>query len=361
MVVRRRGASSSLTSFVGLGGRRGCQLRALPDNFGDLQRLTDLAINNNLFDKVPEPIYTCRMLRKLYMSSNRIKQLPARLFACLPELRTLGVAKNQLTWLPTEIGLLSELRELNVSSNRLLRLPDELALCTNLKILNISSNPIAALPTGFHRLARLQTLTLNNMPLLTPPPNVVAKVNQSNRPMSVSLLSIARVDNRSRLMITMLHKKGIPAVRQHLLERDDAAARCLRIKVLLVGRENVGKTSVARALARVAVRHTTDSTLATATATAANQQTNVDVSSSHHQGSSAVLGRTSMSALAPTTTPQKKASKGMLKKVFGAKQRDLSTDGLAKHSACDSSSIRFRFASCCVASQSRLCRSITCR
>jgi GTPase SAR1 family protein/tRNA A-37 threonylcarbamoyl transferase component Bud32 len=199
------------------------QLRSLPHSVAELQHLTCIALNNNAFESVPEPLYACTRLRAVYLSFNRLRSLPSKLFDAWPDLQVLTLARNQIAALPGNVARLHDLRELNLSGNLLTRLCVELGECAALRSLDVSHNDLAALPLSLGALDKLRTLTTDGCPLAVPPPAVVAR--------------------------------GVAAVRRHLSDLHASSQRCLRIKLMLVGSENVGKTTLARALARVAVTH----------------------------------------------------------------------------------------------------------
>lgn len=264
------------------------QLRSLPTSLGTRlgRSLTSLALNNNAFDSLPDALLQCRQLRALYLSNNRIRAIPPRAFAAWRHLLVFTAARNALTSIPSEIALCTALKELNLAGNRILRIPPELARCAALKDLDLSSTDLVALPASLHSLAKLQTLALDGCPLLVPPPAVVAR--------------------------------GVAAIRRHLADLHAASTRCLRIKLLLVGRENIGKTSVARALARAAVAHIS-----------APDPAPLGGSGGNNNGAAASASGGALSSSGGSNDNESSPKLGKLLKLGKDSKRLLSTDGIA--------------------------------
>ena len=101
-------------------------------------------------------------LKKLCLARNQLRFLPADV-GCLVALTTMDVSSNQLTGLPAELGGCAALEELNVSQNALSSLPAELGLCLRLCVLDASANvrlAAAGIPPALLRAPSLHTLLL---------------------------------------------------------------------------------------------------------------------------------------------------------------------------------------------------------
>jgi Leucine-rich repeat (LRR) protein len=83
--------------------------------------------------------------------------------ACAGSLRTLVLADNQLTELPSSFAQLSRLRELNLSKNQLRTLPDKAGIwaLTGLTNLQLADNHLRKLPAGLARLQHLVELDVS--------------------------------------------------------------------------------------------------------------------------------------------------------------------------------------------------------
>lgn len=92
----------------------------LPDNIGALKRLRQFSVTNNLLSGLlPESLGDCDRLERLELDSNALSgAVPTALSSWLT-LKTLGIAQNRITSLPTLIGSRPVLEVLRVASNRL--------------------------------------------------------------------------------------------------------------------------------------------------------------------------------------------------------------------------------------------------
>lgn len=135
-------------------------------------------------DKLPETLFQCCNLEKLYLQKNKISCLDSEI-SQLFLLNTLALDYNHLEHLPCEISNLYNLESLNVSHNPLKKLPQELGALGNLQNLwcnaiqidqlpetigdltmldsfGARSNRLTQLPPTFNKLTRLTWLTLEN-------------------------------------------------------------------------------------------------------------------------------------------------------------------------------------------------------
>ena len=109
----------------------------------EVERLTELWVDNNLITSLPPEIGRLSNLTKLVLLTNKLTSLPDSI-GRLTKLKELNVSYNELTSLPDSIGQLTDLRELNMLSNNLTSLPDSIGRLTKLKELNVSYNPLNA-------------------------------------------------------------------------------------------------------------------------------------------------------------------------------------------------------------------------
>ena len=167
------------------------QITTLQQDLGQLTQLEELVLDVNNIDSIPcVPVLrkltnlkllslrkqkvgeykilinidswlsSCSSLRELYLSSNKITQVPTELKA-LKGLRVLELSDNELQNIPGVV-----LREwvnmeyLNLGRNKLRELPEEIGHMRSLIVLRLSDNQLISLPNSICSLTRLQTLTL---------------------------------------------------------------------------------------------------------------------------------------------------------------------------------------------------------
>jgi len=100
----------------------------------------------------------CPDLIHLSLASNEIKDIAG--IHNLRKLSHLNLLRNNLTHLPTNIGLLTNLTTLEIANNKIVELPNEIEMLKLLKHLNLESNELSELPVGFGKL-NCETLCLN--------------------------------------------------------------------------------------------------------------------------------------------------------------------------------------------------------
>ena len=138
--------------------------------------LSELDLSGNIIAQVPgdETIHCLQSLRKLSLQDNKLTDIPISFITSLASvgrIEVLNLSMNCISSLPSEIGLLTSLKTLKVSSNRLVELPKEIAAMMNLTELRLEKNNLinplqsiaekgglAWIRTHFHSLAdRRQT------------------------------------------------------------------------------------------------------------------------------------------------------------------------------------------------------------
>lgn len=131
----------------------------------------------------------------------------------------LDLSGSSITALPTDISILTRLTELDLHHNELKSIPPQIGDLTNLRVLDISRNPqLESLPVQLWKLTNLQKLNIEGNH-----PNMYDGIKPS------------------------METSAILAV---LKQQADAKTMqpCYRLKLMLVGQENVGKTTLAKAL-----------------------------------------------------------------------------------------------------------------
>jgi hypothetical protein len=93
-------------------------LTKIPNEFGKLQALRVLYLNNNKLHLLPESFGNLQALQELYLTNNKLSLLP-KSFGNLKALQRLYLTKNQLSLLPKSFGNLQALRVLYLDKNKL--------------------------------------------------------------------------------------------------------------------------------------------------------------------------------------------------------------------------------------------------
>ena len=191
------------------------RLASLPEQLCNLKALTCLSLNDNLFSAVPACVFELPMLSQLYLSNNRLASLGTpEQFGRLSKLTLLTCANNLLDELP-DVAL-PLLRKLACASNRLVALPASLGDCDKLLELDVEENQLRCLPPQLGKLDPNIVLKLDGNPLMSPPPQI----------------------------LKLKTKQVIGFLRDLLVD----AEHVMVCKVLVVGQENVGKTTLVKAI-----------------------------------------------------------------------------------------------------------------
>lgn len=123
-------------------------------------RIIDLSGKN--LDKLPADVLKNTKTKKLILSDNRIKSLPAEI-GNLSALEEFYVNGNLLEGaLPAEIRKMAKLTIFDASDNNLTGIPAEIGQLKDLKVLDLSGNKIDAYPNELENLKdNLETLELS--------------------------------------------------------------------------------------------------------------------------------------------------------------------------------------------------------
>mmetsp|Transcript_17879 Transcript_17879/g.69294 ORF Transcript_17879/g.69294 Transcript_17879/m.69294 type:complete len:2049 (-) Transcript_17879:47-6193(-) len=186
----------------------------------DMSKIRVLLCDDNQLMMVPPEVKQLSSLRTLSLSNNNIDAITAQLYAAwATEARIVDLPHCGVRHLPKEIGLLQNLVELNLRGNELELLPPQFSSMSNLRVLDLSDNDLVSV-TALKPLADLELrhLVLDNNPRL---PH--AFVSSSTAHMLKTLKSV---------------------------EQPPFVVRCT--KVMIVGKESVGKTMIANALVKKA-------------------------------------------------------------------------------------------------------------
>ncbi|XP_061751805.1 leucine-rich repeat protein 1 isoform X1 [Nerophis ophidion] len=156
--------------------------------------LEQLQVSYCKLSRVDMRMLTLKALRKLDLSNNHIKKLPATIgdLGCLSELvlhnnhleafsealclstlqrtlQLLDLSQNRLRFLPAQFCQLRELVNLKLDDNKLVGLPFHVGRLTKLRFLSVAHNQLVVLPGDFRKL-RLENLDLFGNPFIQPNP-----------------------------------------------------------------------------------------------------------------------------------------------------------------------------------------------
>ncbi|CAH3015365.1 unnamed protein product [Porites evermanni] len=282
-------------------------LKELPAGVGDLMELTTLDVSENQLVGLPTTVKKLNKLKELYLDGNKITELPPDIFY-LKELIALNVGMNQLVVLPSNIQKPSKLTWLNLDKNKLTELPAEIGDLKELWSLNVSNNQLVGLPTSIQKLDKLEVLFLDNNKLKTLPaeigdlkelwwlnvsdnqlvglPASLQKLNKlqvlhlylrnnkltelpagigdlkelswlyvSGNPLNFDAIRFAqKLKNKGKFINTdiavpsEIQARGESAERAYQSALRDGAVNVYRSRVLLIGQDRAGKTSLKKSL-----------------------------------------------------------------------------------------------------------------
>ena len=177
---------------------------------------------NGLYGK-HSPTDLIESLISLFVQSPTLLVLDADLPDLTGRLHTKNLENRQLTEFPSKLLKMTHLQSLNLSGNFLTSLPSEISLLTELRELDISNNRLLTLPPAMGFLTNLKSLKYANNAFKTPPPEV-------------------------------LSKGSVKLVLGYLRDLAKGAEPVYRIKLMMVGQENVGKTTILRHIKRRRMR-----------------------------------------------------------------------------------------------------------
>jgi internalin A len=155
----------------------------------------------------------------------------------LTSLQTLELFDNQITSLPESLEKLTSLQTLLVWNNKLTSLPESLGKLTSLQTLDLTENQLTNLPVGIRELRGLTHLFLHDNPALGLPLEVLGHT-------SGEVWGQAKKEPADPAAILDYYFRIHPPERE-----GKQAGQVLReLKVILVGRGEVGKTSLIEVL-----------------------------------------------------------------------------------------------------------------
>lgn len=179
---------------------------------------TELIISHHQISEFPSILPKCKWLKTINISNNYLRSIPSALSRELYGLESLTLSHNLLESLPQEFDNLVNLKHLDLSFNQFRMLPLSICGLNKLKHLNVSNNQITFLLPFLTKFS-LAFLDVQNNPIEDPPPEVWSR--------------------------------GMEAIMEYLETKKLSKELPLsRIKLMFVGNENVGKTSLVNNLIR---------------------------------------------------------------------------------------------------------------
>lgn len=191
-------------------------------------------------DKDTGEVISMPNMLELYASHNAIKYIDPNI-AQMKSLTLLDLACNRLDSIPHELFLLQKLKVLDLSSNKISAIPSDIGRLSELQKLYLDDNSIETLPFNLFMLEKLSVLHLQNNQLRKLPPTLASMNN----------LSDIKLDNNPYLANTIPKPvlMGSASILKNFLEESNLRGeRCYRTKLMIVGQENVGKTSLLKCL-----------------------------------------------------------------------------------------------------------------
>ena len=176
----------------------------IPVIIKEFPNLTDLSLDNNSIESLPESIGEFSNLNYLYLSNNNLTILPDSI-GNLSNLKWLDLDNNNITILPDSIGNLSNLKWLNLDNNVITFVPDSIGNLGNLTQLNLNNNKLKSLPDTIRNLSNLIVLFLDNNNFTILPDSIeklsyLRNMNLSENPLSLeSLLVISSINNSQKI------------------------------------------------------------------------------------------------------------------------------------------------------------------
>eukprot|EP01102_Stenamoeba_stenopodia_P006506 TRINITY_DN1787_c0_g1_i2.p1 TRINITY_DN1787_c0_g1~~TRINITY_DN1787_c0_g1_i2.p1 ORF type:complete len:1288 (-),score=192.66 TRINITY_DN1787_c0_g1_i2:91-3954(-) len=253
-------ASSNMTCLIlssnNISGR-------LTTHISRLQNLTHLDLTNNLLSSLPSEISALTQLEVLDLRWNKITStgLPPQLYT-MTQLVHLNLQNNALSTISDEIFKMTRLKNILLTGNMiqpirqriisawsnrsmyldlsgmdLVAIPREIGCLSSLEVLDLHNNKLVALPLEIGELPKLHTLDvsdnqLDNLPWTLGQLSALIKLNIANNPFTK--------------IPTETLGRDITFLKNWLLSLKSGSVACKRMKLMLVGQENVGKTSLSR-------------------------------------------------------------------------------------------------------------------
>ncbi|MGI0106164.1 AAA family ATPase [Salinimicrobium sp. WS361] len=142
-------------------------LNEIPDTVRNLTNLKRIIISNNNITKISPELAKLAHFEDLRIPQNKLKKVPRTIFH-LERLKILILNHNELTSLPSEVENLKNINQLHLQQNQIEKLPPEIGKLSELTHLYLNNNPISYLPHSLKNLRKLQLLDIRGTQLPQP-------------------------------------------------------------------------------------------------------------------------------------------------------------------------------------------------
>lgn len=180
-----------------------------------------------------------KSLELLDVRFNRLQELHPTISEC-KSLKTLRISHNFIRRLPREVSELRKLVVLEAASNGMRRVSSGVAHCANLRCLQLNNNDLLQIPVDIGLLLNLEELLLQNNKLAQLPLSIA----------NIKHLKQIRFHNNPLLNIPKDFPERAAEVRDYLQALQDDPVPNNVIKLVLVGQEGVGKSTLLKAIRR---------------------------------------------------------------------------------------------------------------
>lgn len=226
------------------------QIESVPSSIGDLENLEQLSLTSNRISALPDSIGKLKKLAWLLLERNLLAEIPESL-GQLGSLTDLTLGHNHLTSLPGSLKSLRSLNDISINDNRLTEFPSFLVQLTSLRSLLIQNNQLQNLPASIGQLTELEKLDLSNNNLRHLPKSLLS-LTKLRYLFLHGNLGLGLTDEVLGPPQDMLHTTPQRVKPKQILsfyfETLTNGASLNEVKLLLVGRGGVGKTSISRRL-----------------------------------------------------------------------------------------------------------------
>lgn len=232
------------------------RLAVCPDGLARLASLTYLDLSHNQLRELPDDIGNLSLLHTLIASSNPVESLPSTLYKLHNSLHTLHIDYNRLQFIPPQIYQLTKLVELKLNNNLIGEIGHNISQLTSLKVLHLNDNRVRYIPFEITTLPVVQSAVVDvstGIPLtdinqhdihsiLSMSEDTLSHSNEAT--FAVHLEGNPLEDQIPREVI----KLGNAAVISFVRSINQSKAKWRRVKLMFVGEENVGKSTLLRIL-----------------------------------------------------------------------------------------------------------------
>ncbi|KAM8948493.1 LOW QUALITY PROTEIN: leucine-rich repeat protein 1 [Lycaon pictus] len=195
-----------------------CGLIRIDTRMLSLRNLRKLDLSHNHIKKLPATIGDLVHLQELNLNDNHLESFSVALCQSTLQtsLRSLDLSKNKIKALPVQFCQLRELTDLKLDDNELIRFPFKMGQLTNLRFLSAARNKLPFLPSEFKNLS-LEYLDLFGNTFEQPK---VLPVIMLQTPLSL-------LESSARAILYNRIPYGSPIIPLHLCQDLDTAKTCV--------------------------------------------------------------------------------------------------------------------------------------